>query len=309
MDEQQVAEPMRRRLGRGLSALLGSGAGSEPTAAENVADNSQIHVELIERNPFQPRRDFDQNAINELADSIRLHGILQPLLVRASGDGYQLVAGERRLIAAKKAGVEIVPCQVMTLTDQQVCEVAMEENLKRQDLNVIEKAQAFQDYLNRFQCTMEDVGKRFSLDRSTINNMIRLLELPEQLQTDVRSGTLSAGHARTLLTLPEAEQLELAALVQRDGISVRKLEELVRDRVAQKASASAATETTDGENPDVVKFNRTAHVDALQQQLCDLLGTKVQIKLKKKESGQIVIDFSSNDDFERILGTLRRAAA
>lgn len=307
MDEQQVSEPMRRRLGRGLSALLGSNAGSEPAAVETHADNSMIHVELIDRNPFQPRRDFDPNAITELTDSIRQHGILQPLLVRQTGDGYQLIAGERRLIAARKAGLDLVPCQVLNLTDQQVCEVALEENLKRQDLNVMEKAQAFRDYLDRFSCTLEDVGKRFSLDRSTVNNLLRLFELPEQLQNDIRSGTLSASHARALLPLPPEEQLKFAAMIARNGLSVRKVEELVRQRIARHADPAAEAPTA-AESPRVLKFQRTAHIDALEQQLCEALGTKVQIKLRKKEAGQIVIDFQSNDDFERILGFLRMVA-
>lgn len=307
MDEQQAPEPMRRRLGRGLSALLGSSAGGEAPAAENAADNSMIHVDLIERNPFQPRRDFDPAAITELTDSIRQHGILQPLIVRQTADGYQLVVGERRLIAAKKAGLELIPCQVLQLSDQQVCEVALEENLKRQDLNVMEKAQAFQDYLNRFQCSQEDVARRFSLDRSTVGNLLRLFELPEQLQTDVRSGTLTAGHARALLSLPTEEQLKFAEMIQRNGLSVRKVEDMIRSRAARQ-SAVEGTEAAAGESPAVVKFPRTAHIDSLEQQLCEMLGTKVQIKLKKKETGQIVIDFRSNDDFERILGALRRAA-
>lgn len=308
MDEQQVSEPMRRRLGRGLSALLGSNAGGEQVATEAMADNSMVHIELIDRNPFQPRRDFEPTAITELTDSIRLHGVLQPLLVRQTGDGYQLIAGERRLIAARKAGLELVPCQVLNLNDQQVCEVALEENLKRQDLNVMEKAQAFQDYINRFNCTMEDVGKRFSLDRSTVSNLLRLFELPEQLQTDIRSGTLSASHARALLPLPAEEQLKFAAMIERNGLSVRKVEELVKQRIARHAEPSAEETPTEGESPRVLKFQRTAHIDAMEQQLCEALGTKVQIKLKKKETGQIIVDFQSNDDFERILGFLRKAA-
>jgi ParB family chromosome partitioning protein len=307
MDEQQAAEPMRRRLGRGLSALLGSAAGAETAASDSPVDNSMIHVELIERNPFQPRRDFNSQAITELTDSIRQHGILQPLLVRQTGDGYQLIVGERRLIAAKKAGLELVPCQVLNLTDQQVCEVALEENLKRQDLNVMEKAQAFQDYMQRFGCSIEDVARRFSLDRSTVSNLLRLFELPEQLQTDVRQGTLTAGHARALLALPEPEQLKFAQMIQRNGLSVRKVEDMIRSRNARQADVPAA-EPVNAETPNVVKFSRTAHIDSLEQQLCELLGAKVQIKQRKKEAGQIVIDFQSNDDFERILTFLRRAA-
>ena len=306
MDEQNSPEPTRRRLGRGLSALLGSGVSGDAADRETTGDNSQIHVELIDRNPFQPRRDFDPQAINELADSIRQHGILQPLLVRPLGDGYQLIVGERRLIAAKKAGLELVPCQVLQLSDQQVYEVALEENLKRQDLNVMEKAQAFQDYMNHFQCPIEDVARKFSLDRSTVSNLLRLLELPEKLQTDLRTGALSAGHARALLTLPESEQLKFAEMIQRNGLSVRKVEELARDRSARNAAPEPVAEST--EEVTVLKFGRTAHIDSLEQQLRDLFGTKVQIKLKKKETGQIVIDFQSNNDFERILGFLRRAA-
>jgi len=310
MDEQATVEPMRRRLGRGLSALLGSGASGEGFEQGNLAtgDNSQIHVELIDRNPFQPRRDFDPQAINELADSIRQHGILQPLLVRAVGDGYQLIVGERRLIAAKKAGLELVPCQVLELNDQQVYEVALEENLKRQDLNAIEKAQAFQEYMNQFQCSIEEVARRFSLDRSTVSNMMRLLELPEKLQTDLRTGTISAGHARALLSLPEAEQLKFAEMIQKNGLSVRRVEEMIRQRATRQAESEAVATDAPTEEIPVLKFGRTAHIDSLEQQLCEAIGTKVQIKLKKKESGQIVIDFQSNDDFERILGFLRRAA-
>jgi ParB family chromosome partitioning protein len=303
MDDSPGSEQSRRRLGRGLSALLGNSAGSEPREAGDALDGSQVHVELIDRNPFQPRRDFDQAAINELADSISQHGILQPILVRQTNDGYQLIAGERRLIAAKKIGLEVVPCHVLSLTDQEVCEVALEENLKRQDLNVMEKAQGFKDYLERFQCTQEDAARRFSIDRSSLTNMLRLFELPDQLQSDLRAGQLSLGHARALLTLPADEQLKFAQMIQRNGLSVRKTEEMARDRIARHT----APEPTEAEVP-VLKFGRTAHIDSLEQQLRDMLGTKVQIKLKKKEAGQIVIDFNSNDDFERILGTLRRAA-
>ncbi len=304
MDDQFGSEQSRRRLGRGLSALLGANAGSEPQPATGATDSSQIHVELIDRNPFQPRRDFDQAAITELAGSISQHGVLQPLLVRQMGDGYQLIAGERRLIAAKKVGLEVVPCHVLSLSDQEVCEVALEENLKRQDLNVMEKAQGFKDYLERFQCTQEDAARRFSVDRSTLTNLLRLFELPESLQNDLRGGQLSIGHARALLPLPSAEQLKFAAMIQRNGLSVRKVEEMARDRMARHAEPEPA-ESADAQ---VLKFGRTAHIDSLEQQLRDALGTKVQIKLKKKESGQIIIDFGSNDDFERILRTLRRAA-
>lgn len=306
MDDQQLTpEPARRRLGRGLNALLGTGSfGDEPSTSGN--DSSEVHVDLIERNPFQPRQEFDAGAINELADSIRTHGVLQPLLVRTTGDTYQLIAGERRLIAAKKAGLEIVPCRVLSLTDQQVCEVSLEENLKRQDLNVLEKARAFQDYLNRFQCPIEELGRRLSLDRSTVSNMLRLLELPAAIQTDLLSNKITAGHARAILSLDEPRQLALCEKIQKEGLSVRKTEEAVRTLLAE--SGDTIPFPGPDAKPGKSKPEMTAHILSLQDQLRDMLATKVEIKLKKKDAGQIVIDFVNNDDFERLLGKLRRAA-
>ena len=200
MDDFGTQEPSRRRLGRGLNALLGMAPTGPSTEAE-PGTSSNISVDLIDRNPFQPRHEFDPAALNELADSIRQHGVSQPVLVRSAGGGYQLIAGERRLIAAKKAGLQEIPCRVLALTDQQVSEVALEENLKRQDLNVLEKATAFQGYLDRYGCSIEELSRRLSLDRSTVSNMVRLLELPEAVKADLRSDKISAGHARALLSL------------------------------------------------------------------------------------------------------------
>jgi ParB family chromosome partitioning protein len=307
MDDLGAPEPQRRRLGRGLNALIGSGAFSDgPTSSDN--DHSEVHVELIDRNPFQPRQDFEPTALNELVDSIRQHGVLQPLLVRAIGDGYQLIAGERRLIAAKKAGLEIVPCRVLSLTDQQVCEVSLEENLKRQDLNVLEKAVAFKDYLDRFQLPIEELARRLSLDRSTVSNMLRLLELPDGIKQDVKAGKLTAGHARALLTLPEGEQLTLAAKIQAEHWSVRKTEEAVRALQQATQDTIPFPGGEQAETPKSRKAELTNHLASLQDQMRDWLGAKVDIKLKGKDAGKIVIEFASNDDFERILGKLRRAA-
>jgi ParB family chromosome partitioning protein len=306
MDAHNIPESHRRRLGRGLNALIGAGSYGDGSAPESQ-DQSQIHVELIERNPFQPRADFDQQTLNELVDSIRLHGVLQPLLVRPTGETYQLVAGERRLIAAKKAGLESVPCRVMELTDQQVCEVSLEENLKRQDLNVLEKAAAFQDYLDRFRCFPEELAQRLSVDRSTVVNMVRLLELPEAVKAQVRTGKVSASHAKALLPLPETVQVTLVETIVAEGWSVRRTEDAVR-------ALQETTETIPFPGPEAATESKpkgspvTNHIRSLQDQLQDWLGAKVEIKLKGKEAGRIVIEFASNDEFERLLGLLRKAA-
>ena len=303
-------EAPRRRLGRGLNALLGSVSMGESNEV-STGDQTEISVELIDRNPFQPRQDFDQSAINELVDSIRQHGVLQPLLVRQAGDGYQLIAGERRLISAKKAGLTTVPCRLLDLTDQQVSEVALEENLKRQDLNVLEKATAFQDYLKRFGCTIEDLARRLSFERSTVSNMLRLLELPDSVKIDLRSDKIAAGHARAILALKNEElQTDLSKRIQKENLSVRKTEEMIRELLAPKESDVVPFPGTEEGAAATIPANRTSHVAGLQNQLRDWLGANVEIKLagKAKDKGKIIIDFASNDDFERIVGKLQRAA-
>lgn len=310
--EELAPDSTRRRLGRGLNALLGTAVMADQEPAADSQDSSSIHVDLIERNPFQPRREFEQSAINELADSIRQHGILQPILVRQTGDNYQLIAGERRLIAAKKAGLELVPCRVLVLDDRQVSEVALEENLKRQDLGVLEKAQAFQDYLQRFQCSIEELARRLSLDRSTVSNMVRLLDLPDAVKQDVNTGKITGGHARALLSLSDdAAKIELCQRIQQEHLSVRKTEEAVRDLLQAGIPDTVPFPGTTAESGAPAKPGRnqlTNHLLSLQDQLRESLGAKVEIKLKGKEAGKIVIEFSSNEDFERILANIRHAA-
>jgi ParB family chromosome partitioning protein len=306
MEETGVPEQSRRRLGRGLNALLGTGV-MGGLDADSEGDQSVVHVDLIERNPFQPRKDFDQSTLNELVDSIRQHGVLQPLLVRSAGGGYQLIAGERRLIAARKAGLQHVPCRVLNLTDQQVSEVALEENLKRQDLNVLEKATAFQDYLKRFECSIEDLSRRLSLDRSTVSNMLRLLELPEAVKADLLADKITAGHARSLLSLKDSDQqAALCDRIQKEGLSVRKTEEAVREILTESGDLLPIKGKKPKSETTVVEL--TPHVLGLRDQLRDWLGAAVEIKLSAKDRGKIIIDFQSTDDFERIVSKLHRAA-
>ncbi len=311
MDEHSQDENLkahRPRLGRGLSALLGNNSGSGYESSDGpqpaVATTDEIHVDLIERNPFQPRQEFAPDGLQELAESIRKQGVLQPLIVRPYQDRYQLIAGERRLLAAKQTGRDTVPCRVIEADDRTVCEIAIDENLKRRDLSVLEKAQAFQDYLDRFQCSVEELAGRLSLDRSTVTNMIRLLALSHDAKRALNEGAISAGHARAMLSLDEHQQRELCQQIKAEGLSVRATEKAVK-----------SLQQPD-QNSDVLPFpgdqqpapEKSQHVQSLEQQLQEQFGVKVTVKLKTADSGQVVSPFHNNDDFERILQTLRRAA-
>ena len=320
-NQSQNSGGARRRLGRGLDALLGglsqpppvspvSPAATDADAAAHASDGPAVEAQLvrvdaIHRNPFQPRSDFDEKSLNELAASIAKHGVLQPVLVRRHEQGFQLIAGERRWLAAQKAGLSEVPARVLVLDHRQVSEAALEENIKRKDLNVLEKAQAFQDYVQRFGCTIEELGKRLSLDRSTVSNMLRLLELPEPVRQLVREEKISAGHAKAIVPLEEAAQIEMCARIQAESLSVRKTEQAVR---AILRGDKAATIPLASAKPRSGKPAKTPHVESLEKQLRDLLGLKVEIRLKSEQSGQVVIDFASNDDFERLTRSLRKAA-
>lgn len=310
---------MKRRLGRGLNALLGGGnpddSESRPATIPLHAMSSppapasdEIALELIERNPFQPRRDFDQAAIDELADSLRRHGLLQPLLVRARPDGeagYQLVAGERRWRAAQQIGLETVPCRVIEFGDRQASEAALEENLKRADLNVLEKARAFKEYLDRFGGTIEELARQLSMSRANVSNMMRLLELPDAVQKMLREDRITGGHAKAILPLSESQQCELARQIEQEQLSVRRTEEIVREML--KAGALPLYSDSSGANAQETP-SPSNHVLSLQDSLRDILGAKIQIRQKKNDSGQIVIHFGNNDDFERIVGQLRKAS-
>src|SRR5271168_1675966 len=188
----------KRRLGRGLEALLGREEGGFEGGSLDASELIQIAVDQIDANPYQPRRRFNADDIAALADSLRQHGMLQPVLVRAMGDRYQLIAGERRLRASIEAQLHEVPARILVLDDQRVFEIAMVENLQREDLNAIDKASAFRQYLARYGGTQEELAGRLGLDRSTVSNLIRLLELPEPVIDSVRTNQISQGHARAL---------------------------------------------------------------------------------------------------------------
>jgi len=324
-----------RRLGKGLAALLGSpleeetygaeestaamqraasqappmpkpAAGLAPVNAKEFAQPTvstnlsarDLPVDQIDANPFQPRRDFNPEEIASLAESLKRHEQLQPVLVRRVGDRYQLISGERRLRATIHAGRSTVRAEVREADDRLVAELAIVENMERKDLNPIEKAMSFKRYIDQHQCKQEALATRLGLDRSTVANLMRLLELPKQIIDQVTSGSLTAGHARALLPIGDEEaQLELAHQIQTEGWSVRMVETHVSDLLRSEQESEEGTAPPKGGKTKRVV---TPHIEALQTELRHHLGTKVEIKQTSKGKGKITIHFTSADEFDRI---------
>ncbi|MGH7173489.1 MAG: ParB/RepB/Spo0J family partition protein, partial [Gemmataceae bacterium] len=221
----------KSRLGRGLDALLSGEGGGVATTGKQA----QVPVEIIEQNPYQPRKTFDSDELAALCASIRTHGVLQPLVVRQVGERYQLVAGERRLRAAREAGLNSVPVNVVDFNDQQILEAALVENIQRSDLNPIEKAHGFKDYLTRYHMTHEQLAARLGLGRATITNLVALLELPAELQDAVRVGQLSTGHAKILKGITDpARQIAVSKEIIARGLSVHATEAYLKQFAAEQ---------------------------------------------------------------------------
>ncbi len=302
------------RLGRGLNALITqrtkqpvSHDQMNTTRGSSEADNPQhpsvavdqhiriyeISIDQIDDNPAQPRQNMDSGALSELAQSVRTHGILQPILLKQVGQRYQLVAGHRRTAAAKLAGLLTVPAIIRTdTTPEQQIEWALIENIQRQDLNAIERAKAYSAYIQRFSMTHSQAAERLGEDRTTITNFLRLLDLPGDIQDLLISGALSTGHAKVLAGIDDADrQTALAALAAQQGLSVRRLEALARE------SGAAAPRVP---KPGAV---RTPNVLDMEQRISRQLGTKLRIiPSRKKGAGKVVIQYFSVDDFDRIFG-------
>jgi ParB family chromosome partitioning protein len=265
----------------------------------------QLSVYEIEDNPYQPRRDFTESEIVSLAESLKEHDMLQPILVRRVGQRWQLISGERRLRAAIHAGWTKVPARVRQADDRLVAELAIVENLQRKDLNPIEKALSFRRYLDEHGCTQDDLGRRLKIDRSTIANLLRLLELPEAVQKDLQSGVLSAGHARALLPLgDEQAQIEFAERIRREGLSVREVERQVQEKVQLEDDPLAVVPATRRRR----SRTQNPQLASLEQQLRVSLGTRVDIKQTSRTRGQIVIHFRSAEEFERLCGAISQDA-
>jgi ParB family chromosome partitioning protein len=259
-----------------------------------------LNCDAIEPNPFQPRKSFDYAEIADLSDSIREHGILQPLVVRQVGERFELIAGERRLRAAQVAEWQQVPVQVREVDDRQMAELAIVENVQRKDLNAIEKAHSFQQYLDQYQCTQEDLAARVHVDRSTIANLIRLLELPAGVKQMICDGEISQGHARALLPLgDELEQQQFAARIKQEGWSVRATEQAVQDHVRSADGDGLRVVDAEGNSRPVAR-PRNEQVAALEQELRNTLGTKVDLSQTAKGRGRITIHFKNHNEFERL---------
>lgn len=281
---------MKRKkvLGRGLESLL-------PSIEEKTSGNGtpvEIPVDDIDPNPFQPRIDWDDDELSSLAESITRQGILQPLVLRKNLERYQLIAGERRLRASIMAGLKTVAAIIREADDKQMMALALIENIQRQDLNPMEKAEAFSRFCNEFDMTQEELGKQVGISRSAIANFQRLIELPDSVKTMVRSGRLSMGHGRALLGLPNKESMiRTAKLSLARGYSVRTLEDAVRKATSRRPLKKKRAETL----PEIVQ---------LERELERTLGTRVHLK-DSGGSGKVEIEYSSLDELDRILSIIR----
>jgi ParB family transcriptional regulator, chromosome partitioning protein len=277
--------------------------GGGNTAVAEAPTEAEVLLTKIQHNPHQPRKSFDADELASLSASVKTHGILQPLVVRLAGDGYQLIAGERRLRAAQEAGLTSVPVHVVDFNDQQVLEAALAENIQRSDLNPIEKAQGFKDYLERFGMHHDQLAQRLGLARSSITNLVNLLEMAPEVQEGVRLGQISEAHAKLLKGVKNKDrQIALFKQIVAMGLSVKATEGLVREQKEAPAEPPRAGAPA----PAPGAPDKTTHVKGLEDELRKKLATPVEIKLRSKDKGQIVVRFESNDDFMRILAVLRK---
>jgi len=271
-------------LGRGLGALLSS-SGPASSADAPGAATVELPIDSITPNPQQPRKDFDDKALRELSASLRQSGVLQPVVVRRVGDGYQLIVGERRWRAAKLAGITRIPAVIREASDAQSLELALVENLLREDLNPMEEAEAYQRLLAEFGWTQEELGQRVARDRSSVANCLRLLKLPELIQADLRAGRLTMGHARALLSLDSpAEQLRLREQILAHSWSVRATEEGVQAKRARPARR---------------QLRRSAELAAVENALRVALATRVRL-VGSERAGRIEIAYSSREELDRL---------
>ena len=315
-----------KRLGRGLEALLGKVAVFEDNTSYEAQDRrsvpldaddperilqeslksqtpSQVDIMSIDRNPYQPRKDFDEAELDALSASIATHGLLQPIVVRPHNGRYQIIAGERRYRGAIRAGWSEIPVYVLDVDDRQMAELALTENLQRKDLNALEKATAFARYLEVYGGTQEELAARLEVERSTVCNLIRLLHLADEVQTMLHKEELTPGHARTLVPLEEWEQVEFARRIVNEDWSVRQTEKAVKEYIESGNHGEERPQgwgiiDQDGNRKPLATDN--AYLLELEQEFRHHLGTKVKLTQTDSGKGKLVIPFHSHEDFERI---------
>ncbi|MDT3719643.1 ParB/RepB/Spo0J family partition protein [Pseudomonas oryzihabitans] len=286
----------KRGLGRGLDALLGGASVKvlqEQAAAAPVSELQSLPLDIIQRGKYQPRRHMDPVALEELANSIRAQGLMQPIVVRAIGEGrYEIIAGERRWRASQQAGLDHIPALVRDVPDQVAIALALIENIQRQNLNPLEEAMALQRLQDEFELTQAQVAEAVGKSRSGVTNLLRLLALAEDAKELLAKGELEMGHARALLGLPKARQAEGARHVVARGLTVRQTEALVR----QWLSGAEPVEKAPAVDPDISR---------LEQRLAERLGASVQIRHGEKGKGQLVIRYTSLDELQGVLAHIR----
>lgn len=274
---------MSRKLGKGLEAIFGEGFEKAMDSIDTKGkEKIEIEISLIRLNPYQPRKSFDDDKLYELSESIKTHGIFQPILVREVLDGYELIAGERRLRASKLAGLRFIPAIVVEFDDKQVMEIAILENIQRENLNVIEEAKAYEKLMNTYEYTQEELSKRLGKSRSYVTNILRLLKLPQSTQNYVMERKLTMGHVRALLPLENQDLIEeVANKVMNDNLSVRVVEDLVKKILTKKVVKPVI------ENRKLI---------ALQNSIQEKLQTSVKVDNKS-----IIIKYVDNEDLNRLL--------
>jgi len=289
-------------LGKGLEALITKKTPESIIQSEisNLGINSSgevayVKIMSIQENRFQPRQSYDESKLAELKTSIKEKGVLQPILVRKHEKGYEVIAGERRLRAARSLGMDQVPVIVKNVTDTEALVLALVENIQREELNAIEEAQGFKRLMEEFQFTQESVAQAVGKDRTTVTNLLRLLRLPQEIQKQVADGQLSVGHARALLSLEDVStQKKMAQVIIKKGLSVRQVEEMVKKARENRHSSKAGTAKP-----------KNRDIEILEEELRKILGTKVVIE-DKKGKGKLVIEYYTLDDLDRILEVLRQ---
>ena len=289
----------KNELGRGIAALLGNidvEVNKSPEAAAEVVkelshSTAMIEIDQIEVNPWQPRYDFDENALVELSESVKIHGLIQPITVRRlAANQYQLISGERRLRASKLAGLTAIPAYVRIANDQEMLEMALVENIQREDLNPMEVAFTYQRLIDECRLTHEKLSDRVAKNRSTVTNTLRLLKLPPEIQQSIKEKRITTGHAKVLVGVEDlALQLMLHKRILLERLSVREIEEIAQNFAVSKNKSKKATPS--------VSPNLKPVVDNLSA----FFGSKIQFKSKPNGSGQIVVNFKSDDDLNRIL--------